>query len=168
MMLLYGLFVFGIIFLFNDIFNFETNLFEGIVMLLGFILFLFGFIFSFWQLLRTKPLLTISESKIIIYSIFKEPVILKFQEIESFFTTSQYTRGFPSNRQICIIMKGAAPSKRKFWTYKLLKKIDEDIANSKYAIQTDILNVNHNKLIEILHNRINNKFISPQSPQSPQ
>ena len=151
LLLISSLVVFSGIFFYKNIFNFELKPFKSIMLLFGFIIFVFGIIISVLHLIRTKPLLTVTTNEIIIYNVIAKQININFQEVKSFFVITTSYRGITNNRQICIEMKKPTKKYSDSWFYNLLLKFDIKIANSQYGIQTNFLNTNHIKLLAILN-----------------
>lgn len=151
LLLVSSLLVFCGIFLNKSFFNFELKPFKSIMLLFGFLIFVFGIIISILYLIRTKPLLTVNTNEIIIYNVLSKQININFEEIKSFFVITTSYRGITNNRQICIEMKKPTKKYSDSWFYKLLLKFDSKIANSQYVIQTNFLNTNHIKLLTILN-----------------
>jgi energy-coupling factor transporter transmembrane protein EcfT len=154
LLLISSLLVFSGIFFYKNIFDFELKPFKSIMLLFGFIIFVFGIIISVLHLIRTKPLLTVTTNEIIIYNVLAKPININFEEIKSFFVVTTHYRGIANNRQIYIEMKKPTKKYSDSWFYKLLLKLDIKIANSQYGIQTNFLNINHKKLIVILNKQL--------------
>jgi hypothetical protein len=151
LLLISSLLVFSGIFFYKNIFDFELKPFKSLMLLFGFIIFVFGIIISVLNLIRTKPLLTVTTNKIIIYNVLAKQININFEEIKSFFVITSSYRGITNNRQICIEMKKPTKKYSDSWFYNLLLKFDIKIANSQYGIQTNFLNTNHIKLLAILN-----------------
>ena len=151
LLLISSLFVICAIFFYKTIFDFELKPFKSIMLLFGFIIFVFGIIISTLLLIRTKPLLTVTTNEIIIHNILTKQINVNFEEIKSFFVIVTSYRGITNNRQICIEMKKPTQKYSNSWFYKLLLKFDIKIANSQYGIQTNFINTNHIKLLAILN-----------------
>lgn len=154
LLLVSSLFVFCAIFFYKTIFDFELKPFKSIMLLFGFIIFVFGIIISVLHLIRTKPLLTVTTNEIIIYNILTKQINVNFEEIKSFYVITTHYRGIANNRQICIELKKPTKKYSDSWLYKLLLKFDIKTANTQYGIQTNFLNINHKKLLAILNEHL--------------
>lgn len=99
-------FVISIIFIFaflnKDLGN--ADLGPIIMFYLGFLLSLFGVVFSILLLFRRKPLLTITDQHIIIYNLIIKPTTINFQDILSFYISNTTFRGIKTGECICILM----------------------------------------------------------------
>lgn len=82
LLIISGFFTFSFIYFYDDLKY--KNLFKVIILYLGFALFLFGVIYSMILLLRRKPLLSVTDTQIIIYDILRKPVTLNFKDISHF------------------------------------------------------------------------------------
>ncbi|WP_420842314.1 STM3941 family protein [Flavobacterium ammonificans] len=141
----------------ENLFDFELKPFKSTMLLLGFVIFVFGIIISILYLIRTKPLLTVTKNEIIIYNILStKKTNVNFEEIKSFFVITTSYKGITNNRQICIQMKKPIKEYNNSLFYKFLLKFDIKIANSQYVIQTNFLNINHKKLLAILNDHLKN------------
>lgn len=139
------MFVFSAIFtcgfIFMDIDRY--SLFKIIMLKLGFVLFLFGLIYSLILLFRRKPLLTITDRQIIIYNMFRKQTIVDFEDIKSFYISNSAYRGIKTTESICIVLK---PDKNK--------KSSKFSFYFHQAIQVDILNVKTKVLLRILNTKL--------------
>lgn len=116
-----------------------------ILFYLGFTIFIFSSILSILLLLRTKPLLTITDAEIIIHNILRKSVSVKFEEISKFFISNNTFRGIKTTEYIHIVLKYPEnASHKKFPIY----------SNAQNVIQSDILNIKTNKLLEILNKKL--------------
>ncbi|KMQ67010.1 STM3941 family protein, partial [Chryseobacterium koreense] len=140
----------------NSILNFEDNMFKSIVMILALMLFAFGVVLSLLLLFRKKPLLTITDERIIIYNIFTKPNIVEINNIKSFFIVNTIQRGITTNRQIYIELIMPTEKFRNSLYYKLINKINKPFANSQHAIQTNFLNIKQKDLLKILEKKLKN------------
>lgn len=150
------IFVIGGIFVKEEMLNFEDKPFKTIFLIFGFLLFLFGIILSLLLLFRRKPLLTITDTQIIIHNVLAKTKIVDINNINSFYIVNNYHRGIATNRQIFIELKKPDIKYSKTWLYKSLLKLSKPVANSQYSIQTDFLDVKQKKLLEILNKQIKN------------
>lgn len=155
-----SIFVFGGIFLGDKMLDFEEKTFESIILILAFFLFTFGIVLSILLLTRKKPLLTITDKQIIIYSVLTSSKTIEINNVKSFFIVNNYTRGIKTNKQIFIELKKPTENYTKMWFYKFLSKISKPLANSQYSIQTDFLNIKQQKLLEILNGKIKTSYNS--------
>ncbi|MGA9212001.1 STM3941 family protein, partial [Kaistella sp.] len=131
-----SIFIIAGIFLGDKLINFEEKLFKSVILICGFLLFSFGIILSLLLLTRKKPLLTITNSQIIIHNVLTSSKTVEFKNIKSFFIVNTYHRGITTNRQIFIELIKPTENYRSMWIYKFLNKISKPIANSQYSIQT--------------------------------
>lgn len=150
------IFVISGIFLGDKLIDFEENIFKSVILVLGFLLFSFGIILSILLLTRKKPLLTITNSQIIVHNVLTSSKTIQIDNIKSFFIVNNYHRGIKTNRQIFIELKKPTERYTKTWYYKFLNKISKPIANSQYSIQTDFLNIKQQKLLELLNKMVKN------------
>lgn len=127
----------------------NENLFKVIISHLGFILFLFGFFYSIILLLRRKPLLTITNTQIIIHSTLAKTVLINFEDISSFFVSTTRFRGIKTTEYIFIVTKSSMKNKDS-------SKLYTEFSNPKHSIQTDILNIKTNDLLKILNDKLKN------------
>ncbi|CAM3002102.1 hypothetical protein DRF59_17435 [Chryseobacterium flavum] len=131
---------------------YRESYFSLIVLCLGLGLFLFGIIFSLLLLLRRKPLLTVSDKQIIIYSVLRKPKTINFEEVIFFFESDMKYHGIKTSEYICALMKFREEKPG------LLDRISAELMpgsqNIKYSIQTDILQVETKTLLELLNSRI--------------
>lgn len=140
----------------GNMIDFEQKLFKSVILILGFLLFSFGIILSILLLKRKKPLLTITNSELIIHSVLNPSHNIPFDNIKSFFIVNTRYRGIKTNRQIFVELKNPTENHTKTWFYKFLCKISIPIANSQYSIQTDFLNIKQQELLEHLNKKIKN------------
>jgi hypothetical protein len=138
----------------ENLINFEETPFESLFVISGYLLFLFGIFLSILLLTRKKPLLTITDNQIIIYSVLTASKTIQIENVKSFFIVNNRYRGINSNRQIFIELKEPTQKYSKTQFYKFLNKISPRFANSQYSIQTDFLNIKQQKLLEILDKKI--------------
>lgn len=123
----------------------NESLFKVIISHLGFLLFLFSFIYSMFFLIRRKPLLTITDAEIIIHNLLRKSASVKFEEISKFFTSNTTYHGIKTTEYINIVMKYPKnPSQKRFLGY----------SNSQEIIQTDMLNVKTSELLKILKKKL--------------
>jgi len=120
-------------------------LYKVIILHFGFLLFLFSSIYSILLLLRRKPLLSITNSGIIIHNLLRKPVSVKFEEISKFSVSDTRYRGLKTTEYIHIVLKYPEnASHKKFPIY----------SNAQNVIQSDILNIKTSKLLEILNKKL--------------
>lgn len=150
------IFVIAGIFLGDKLINFEDKLFKSVILILGFLLFLFGIILSLLLLTRKKPLLTITNSQVIIHNVLTSSKIIQIDNIKSFFIVNNHYRGIKTNRQIFIELIKPTEKYTETRFYKFLNKINKPIANSQYSIPTDFLNIKQQKLLELLNKKKKN------------
>ncbi len=139
------MFVFSALFTYNFIFMDmgRYSLFKVIMFNLGFVLFLFGLIYSLILLIRRKPLLTITDKQIIIYGVLEKRTLVDFKDIKSFYISNTTHRGIKTTESIFIVLK---PDENK--------KSDKLSFYFHQAIKVDILNVKTRVLLELLNSRL--------------
>lgn len=140
----------------DKLIDFEENIFKSVILVLSFLLFSFGIILSILLLIRKKPLLTITNSQIIVHNVLTSSKTIQIDNIKSFFIVNTLHQGIKTNRQIFIELKKPTERYAKTWFYKFLNKISKPIANSQYSIQTNFLNIKQQKLLELLNKKIKN------------
>ncbi|WP_410693326.1 STM3941 family protein [Chryseobacterium sp. SIMBA_038] len=125
----------------------RKSLFKIIISHFAFILCLFGSAYSFLLLIRRKPLLTISNTHIIIYNLLRKDISVNFEDISKFTVsiTTNY-RGIKTTEQINIILKSNTKNNNLSSEFPILHEI----------IQTDILNIKTNDLLKILNDKLKN------------
>ncbi|WP_394801807.1 STM3941 family protein [Chryseobacterium daecheongense] len=151
LLIISGFFTFSFIYFYDDLKY--KNLFKVIILYLGFALFLFGVIYSMILLLRRKPLLSVTDTQIIIYDILRKPVTLNFKDISSFYVVSTHHRGLKTNEQICIITTFQKKKANSFLN-RNISKIFPSFSYVQYGIQTSLLNVKTNELLKLLNKRL--------------
>ncbi|MFH6958152.1 STM3941 family protein [Flavobacterium aquidurense] len=156
LLLISSIFVIVGILLGEKMIDFEEKLFKSVIFIFSFLLFSFGIVLSFLLLGRKKPLLTITNSEIIIHNVLTPSKTIQINNIKSFFIVNTNYRGIKTNRQIFIELNKPTEKYTKTWFYKFLNKISKPIANSQYSIQTDFLNIKQQKLLELLNKKIKN------------
>lgn len=156
LLLISSIFVIAGILLGEKMIDFEEKLFKSVIFIFSFLLFSFGIVLSFLLLTRKKPLLTITNSQIIIHNVLTPSKTIQIDNIKSFLIVNTHHRGIKTNRQIFIELKRPTEKYTKTWFYKFLNKISKPIANSQYSIQTDFLNIKQQKLLELLNKKIKN------------
>jgi hypothetical protein len=97
LLLISSIFVIAGIFLGEKLINFEEKLFKSVILIFGFLLFSFGIILSLLLLTRKKPLLTITNSQIIIYSALTSSKTIQIDNIKSFFIVNNHYLGIKTN-----------------------------------------------------------------------
>lgn len=160
LLLISSIFIILGIFLGKKLIDFEENLFKSIILIFSFLLFLFGFVLSLLLLTRKKPLLTITNTQIIIHSALYSSKTIQIDNIKSFFIVNNHYRGIKTNRQIFIELHKPTENYTKTWFYRFLNKVSKPIANSQYSIQTDFLNIKQQKLLELLNKKIKKRRIT--------
>ena len=156
LLLISSIFVIAGILLGEKMVDFEEKLFKSVILIFSFLLFSFGIVLSFLMLTRKKPLLTITNSQIIIHNVLTPSKTVQIDNIKSFFIVNTHHRGIKTNRQIFIELNKPTEKYTKTWYHKFLNKISKPIANSQYSIQTDFLNIRQQKLFELLNKKIKN------------
>lgn len=139
---------------FFKIIVFNKNLFSKLMLFLGFLLLVFGVIYSLFLLFRKRPLLIINDDEIRILHPFISQIIIKFSEIQSFGVISTRFRGISTNRQILIELKKPTDKYQKTLYFKTLIKVDDKLAKSQYCIQTSFLNIDYKDLLKMLNQRL--------------
>lgn len=156
LLLISSIFVISGILLSEKNINFEENLFKSVIFIFAFLFFSFGIVLAFLLLKRKKPLLTITNSEIIIHNVLSQSKTIQIDNIKSFYIFNTQYRGIKSNRQIFIELNKPTEKYTKSWFYNFLNKISKTIDNSQYSIQTDFLNIKQQKLLELLNKKIKN------------
>lgn len=124
-----------------------------IVMLsLGITLFSFGILYSILLLVRTEPLLTVTDQQIIVYNVFRKPTFIRFDEVALFFISDMRNHGIKTSSYICVIMK--KPKENPNVIDQISSTVFPQWNGIRYSIQTDILNVKAKVLLELLNSRI--------------
>lgn len=139
----------------NIIIDFSNNLFKSSILLLSLILFVFGVVVAIALLFRKKPLLSINDNQIIIYDIFRKPILLKLKEIKSFELFELRSR-YSTNREILIELKNPSKKTQSSLYYRLLKRFSLKIANTRYSIKLQFIKANRNELMGILNQKLKN------------
>lgn len=132
----------------------NKSLFSKSVLFLGFLLFVFGVIYSLFLLFRKSPLLIINNDEIVILHPFRKTILIKFLDIQSFSVISNRFRGIPTNRHILIELKKPSDKYQNTYYYKNLKRISVKLANSEYGIQTSFLDIGYKDLLKTLNLRL--------------
>ncbi|WP_442784946.1 STM3941 family protein [Chryseobacterium sp. MYb264] len=102
---------------------------------LAFLLFTFGSGSTFLLLIRKKPLLTITNTEIIIYNLLSKTISVKFENISNFYIHKSTYRGIKTTESINIVYN--RKNKQKFF--------------GSHNIQTNTLNVKTEDLLKILN-----------------
>jgi hypothetical protein len=139
----------------KQIIDFSNHPIKSSIFLLGLFLFTFGVIMAVILLIRRKPMLSLDDSQIIIYDIFRKPIFLNFTEIKSF-ELFELRSQYSTNREILIELKNPTKKIQTSLYYKLMKRISLKIANTRYSIRPQFINVDRNKLMEILNLKLKN------------
>lgn len=63
----------------------DKNLLIIVILSFGITLFSCGILYSILLLLRTEPLLTVTDKQIIVYSILRKPTFIRFDDVALFF-----------------------------------------------------------------------------------
>jgi len=137
----------------NTIIDFSDNAFKSSILLLTLILVVFGVIVAVALLSRKKPLLSINDNQIIIYDIFRKPILLNLKEIKSF-ELFELKSIYSTNREILIELKNPSRKAQSSLYYRLLKRFSLKIANTRYSIRLQFIKVNRNELMEILNQKL--------------
>jgi len=120
----------------------------GMIMLyLVLIILIFGIIYSLILLFRRKPLLTVTNSQIIIYNILGKSSAVNFEDIKSFHVSNTTHRGIKTSEQINIFLKHPKENSSKKSVFSLY---------FTQHISVDILNVKTKVLLELLNDRLKN------------
>lgn len=135
------------------IIDFSDNAFKSSILLLVVILSFFGVVMSVVLLFRSKPLLSINNSEIIIYDIFRKPIFLDLKEIKSFALFELRSR-YSTNKEILIELKNSSRKTKSSLYYRFLKRFSLKIANTRYSIKIQFIKASSNELIEILNQKL--------------
>lgn len=133
--------------------NFENeSLFVIVILSLGITLFSFGILYSILLLVRTEPLLTVTDKQIIIYNVLRKPTFIRFDDVALFFISDVRHYGIKTSEYIYVIMK--KPKENENVIDKVALTVFPHLKGIRYSIQTDILNVKAKVLLELLNSRI--------------
>lgn len=130
----------------------DKDLFIIVILSLGIALFSFGILYSILLLVRTEPLLTVTEKQIIVYNVFRKPTFIRFDEVALFFISDMRNHGIKTSSYICVIMK--KPKENPNVIDKVSSTVFPQWNGIRYSIQTDVLNVKAKVLLELLNSRI--------------
>ncbi|MCS4305669.1 STM3941 family protein [Chryseobacterium sp. BIGb0232] len=130
----------------------DENIFIIGILSLGIALFSFGILYSILLLVRTEPLLTVTDKQIIVYNVLRKPTFIKFDEVTLFFIVDMRHYGIKTSSYICVIMN--QPKKNPNVLDKVSTTVFPQLKGIRYSIQTDILNVKAKVLLELLNSRI--------------
>ncbi|OCA78350.1 hypothetical protein BBH99_08665 [Chryseobacterium contaminans] len=130
----------------------DENLFIIVMLSLGITLFSFGILYSILLLVRTEPLLTVTDKQIIVYNVLRKPTFIRFDEVALFFIVDMRHYGIKTSSYICVIMK--QPKENTNVIDKVSSTVFPHLKGIRYSIQTDILNVKTKVLLDLLNSRI--------------
>ncbi|WP_336965593.1 STM3941 family protein [Chryseobacterium contaminans] len=130
----------------------DENLFIIVMLCLGITLFSFGILYSILLLVRTEPLLTVTDKQIIVYNVLRKPTFIRFDEVALFFIVDMRHYGIKTSSYICVIMK--QPKENTNVIDKVSSTVFPHLKGIRYSIQTDMLNVKAKVLLELLNSRI--------------
>ncbi|PKF74802.1 STM3941 family protein [Chryseobacterium sp. PMSZPI] len=130
----------------------DENLFVMVMLSLGISLFSFGILYSILLLVRTEPLLTVTDKQIIVYNVLRKPTFIRFDDVALFFISDMRHYGIKTSEYIYVIMK--KPKENENIIDKVTLTIFPQFKGIRYSIQTDMLNVKAKVLLELLNSRI--------------
>lgn len=130
----------------------NENLFVIVVLSLGITLFSFGILYSILLLVRSEPLLTITDKQIIVYNVVRKPTCIQFDDVALFFISDIRHYGIKTSEYIYVIMK--KPKENMNIVDKVALTVFPQFKGVRYSIQTDMLNVKAKVLLELLNSRI--------------
>lgn len=130
----------------------DKNLLIIVILSLGITLFSFGILYSILLLVRTEPLLTVTDKQIIVYSILRKPTFIRFDDVALFFISDMRHHGIKTSEYIGVIMK--KPKENPNVIDKVSSAVFPQLEGIRYSIQTDILNVKAKVLLELLNSKI--------------
>ncbi|REC62379.1 hypothetical protein DRF65_11760 [Chryseobacterium pennae] len=130
----------------------DENIFIIGILSLGITLFSFGILYSILLLVRTEPLLTVTDKQIIVYNVLRKPTFIRFDEVILFFIVDMRHCGIKTSSYICVIMN--QPKKNPNVLDKVSTTVFPQLKGIRYSIQTDISNVKAKVLLELLNSRI--------------
>ena len=148
-------FVAGGIFVLNEkIHKIGYNIFT-LMMLLSLVFFFPSAVFLFFVLIYRKPVLSVTDKEIIIYHFPSKRISrVPFSEIQSFYLYEYKIRN-KTHRQILIQLKKIDNKDIQTKTYRFISRFfGSQVANSKYTIQAENLNINYKELLEELNSRL--------------
>ncbi|RXM49699.1 MULTISPECIES: STM3941 family protein [unclassified Chryseobacterium] len=130
----------------------DENLFVIVMLSLGITLFSFGILYSILLLVRSEPLLTVTDKQIIIYNVLRKPTFIRFDDVALFFISDTRHYGIKTSEYIYVIMK--KPKENMNIVDKVALTVFPQFKGVRYSIQTDMLNVKAKVLLELLNSRI--------------
>lgn len=130
----------------------DENLFVIVMLSLGITLFSFGILYSILLLVRSEPLLTVTDKQIIIYNVLRKPTFIRFDDVALFFISDIRHYGIKTSEYIYVIMK--KPKENMNIVDKVALTVFPQFKGVRYSIQTDMLNVKAKVLLELLNSRI--------------
>jgi hypothetical protein len=130
----------------------DENLFVIVMLSLGITLFSFGILYSILLLVRSEPLLTITDKQIIVYNVVRKPTFIQFDDVALFFISDIRHYGIKTSEYIYVIMK--KPKENMNIVDKVALTVFPQFKGVRYSIQTDMLNVKAKVLLELLNSRI--------------
>lgn len=130
----------------------DESLFVIVMLSLGIILFSFGILYSILLLVRTEPLLTVTDKQIIVYNVLRKPTFIRFDDVTLFFVSDVRHYGIKTSEYIYVMMK--KPKENVNVIDKVALTVFPHFKGIRYSIQTDMLNVKAKVLLELLNSRI--------------
>lgn len=130
----------------------DESLFVIVMLSLGITLFSFGILYSILLLVRTEPLLTVTDKQIIVYNVLRKPTLIRFDDVALFFIFDMRHYGIKTSEYIYVIMK--KPKENENVIDKVALTVFPQFKGIRYSIQTDMLNVKAKVLLELLNSRI--------------
>ncbi|MDM1552943.1 MULTISPECIES: STM3941 family protein [Chryseobacterium] len=130
----------------------DESLFVIVMLSLGITLFSFGILYSILLLVRTEPLLTVTDKQIIVYNVVRKPTFIRFDDVALFFISDMRHYGIKTSEYIYVIMK--KPKENMNVVDKVALTVFPHFKGIRYSIQTDMLNVKAKVLLELLNSRI--------------
>lgn len=130
----------------------DESLFVIMMLSLGITLFSFGILYSILLLVRSEPLLTVTDKQIIVYNVLRKPTFIRFDDVALFFISDIRHYGIKTSEYIYVIMK--KPKENMNIVDKVALTVFPQFKGVRYNIQTDMLNVKAKILLELLNSRI--------------
>lgn len=114
-----------------------------------------GLYLSLVLLFRRKPLLTITDTELIIYNPLYKTKKIRLEDVKSF-QLFEVRLNFSRSSEILIELNRETEVADENFYFKILRKISSRLANTKYSIKPYFLKVNKNNLLNILNKRLKN------------
>lgn len=130
----------------------DESLFVIVMLSLGITLFSFGILYSILLLVRTEPLLTVTDKQIIVYNVLRKPTLIRFDDVTLFFISDVRHYGIKTSEYIYVMMK--KPKENVNVIDKVALTVFPHFKGVRYSIQTDMLNVKAKVLLELLNSKI--------------